>query len=99
MTLSYLLWGGSRSTVAKNPLQDFWAKRGGGRLFDMGGSTVIYGNGDGCRLTDFCCSLNNPPRFCIPPHSSEDIEMRICCDNKNLISNYYAIKSCVLNYQ
>ena len=31
------------STVAKNPLQDFWAKRGGGRLFDMGGSTVIYG--------------------------------------------------------
>ena len=32
------------STVAKNPLQDFWAKRGGGRLFDMGGSTVIYGS-------------------------------------------------------
>ena len=31
------------STVAKNPLQDFWAKRGGGRLFDMGGLTVIYG--------------------------------------------------------
>ena len=28
--------------VAKNPLQDFWAKRGGGRLFGMGGSTVIY---------------------------------------------------------
>ena len=26
-----------------NPLQDFWAKRGGERLFDMGGSTVIYG--------------------------------------------------------
>ena len=31
------------STVAKNPLQDFWAKRGGGQLFDMGGLTVIYG--------------------------------------------------------
>ena len=29
--------------VAKNPLQDFWPKRGGGRLFDMGSSTVIYG--------------------------------------------------------
>ena len=31
------------SMVAKNSLQNFWAKRGGGRLFDMGGSTVIYG--------------------------------------------------------
>ena len=31
------------STVAKKPLRDFWARRGGGQLFDMGGSTVTYG--------------------------------------------------------
>ncbi len=31
------------STIANRPLQDFQAKVGGGRLFDMGGSTVKYG--------------------------------------------------------
>ncbi len=31
------------STVANRPLQDFQAKVGGGRLFDVGGSTVKYG--------------------------------------------------------
>ncbi len=31
------------STIANRPLQDFQAKVGGGRLFDVGGSTVKYG--------------------------------------------------------
>ncbi len=31
------------STIAIRPLQDFQAKVEGGRLFDMGGSTVNYG--------------------------------------------------------
>ncbi len=30
-------------TIAIRPLQDFQAKVGSGRLFDMGGSTVNYG--------------------------------------------------------
>ena len=30
-------------TVAKTPLHDFWTKRGGAQVFDMGGSMVIYG--------------------------------------------------------
>ena len=29
------------SMVAKNPLQDFWSKRGGGQLFDVGSLMVI----------------------------------------------------------
>ncbi len=32
------------STIAIRPLQDFQAKVEGGRLFDIGGSTVNYGN-------------------------------------------------------
>ncbi len=32
------------STIAIRPLQDFHAKVGSGRLFDMGGSTVNYGS-------------------------------------------------------
>ncbi len=31
------------STIAIRPLQDFQAKAEGGRLFDMGSSTVNYG--------------------------------------------------------
>ena len=32
------------SSSAINPTQDFLARMGGGRVFDMGASTVKYGN-------------------------------------------------------
>ena len=38
------------STIAIRPLQDFQAKVEGGRLFDMGGSTVNYGTCNSDRL-------------------------------------------------
>ena len=42
-------------------------------------------DGDGCGPDNTCCSLNNPPWFFkqLQSSTSEDIEMRVCCDESH----------------
>ena len=43
-------------------------------------------NGQGCGSISTCCSFNNPPWFCkqLPQPTTDDIEMRLCADEKAL---------------
>ncbi len=55
------------STIAIRPLQDFQAKVEGGRLFDMGGSTVNYGT---CTINfDQSTKVFNNISLCGLPHN------------------------------
>ena len=45
------------SSSAINPTQDFLARMGGGRLFDMGASTVKYGTNNNHELLT-CENIN-----------------------------------------
>ena len=48
-------------------------------------------DGAGCGPDNTCCSLNNPPWFFkqLQSSTSEDIEMRVCCDQKLHQENIY----------
>ena len=48
------------NSSAINPTQDFLARMGGGRLFDMGASTVKYGKNFGI-LQEYCKRLQVLP--------------------------------------
>ena len=48
-------------------------------------------DGDGCGPDNTCCSLNNPPWFFkqLQSSTSEDIEMRVCCDESHEDEDIY----------
>ena len=48
-------------------------------------------DGVGCGPDNTCCSLNNPPWFFkqLPSSTSEDIEMRVCCDRPHFSEDIY----------
>ena len=70
---------------------------------DTGSTSIILSNryilyaddplwdGAGCGPDNTCCSLNNPPWFFkqLPSSTSEDIEMRVCCDQRHDDENIY----------
>ena len=51
------------STVVKKPLQDVWARRGGGRLFDMVGWMVTMVLPSGYQYTSACVDRSRHNRI------------------------------------
>ena len=73
--------------------KDYFCDTGSANQFEFG---QLYADnplwdGVGCGPDNTCCSLNNPPWFFkqLPSSTSEDIEMRVCCDELYNFKNIY----------